>query len=118
MRAAISADRRGVACIAVADVAVAQSGVSGETFRTARAAGSITIRRPRRRRLARCDLDPARMRAAYGDRDNIGDGDSDYGGFLFDAGNTGQTATLFVANASSLYMIVAGSSCGVSEPRA
>ena len=43
------------------------------------------------------DPDPSRIRAPYADRDNIGNGFNDYGGIILDAGNTGRTATFFVA---------------------
>jgi len=42
------------------------------------------------------DPDPHAMRAPFADRDDIGNGFSDYGGILLDARNTGRTATFFV----------------------
>lgn len=42
------------------------------------------------------DPNPGAMRAPYADRDNIGNGFTDYGGIIVDAGNTGQTGTFFV----------------------
>ncbi len=43
------------------------------------------------------DLNPSAIRAPYADRDNIGDGQDDYGGVLLDTGNTGSTAAFFLA---------------------
>src|SRR5207247_3651950 len=40
--------------------------------------------------------DPRPMRAPYADRDDIGNGFSDYGGVILDTGNTGRTAVFFV----------------------
>jgi Domain of unknown function (DUF5916) len=42
------------------------------------------------------DPDPRAMRAPFADRDDIGNGFSDYGGILLDPRNTGRTATFFV----------------------
>jgi hypothetical protein len=42
------------------------------------------------------DPNPGAIRAPYADRDNIGNGYSDYGGIILDAQNTGHTATFFV----------------------
>jgi hypothetical protein len=42
------------------------------------------------------DPDPGAMRAPFADRDDIGNGFSDYGGILLDPRNTGRTATFFV----------------------
>ena len=42
------------------------------------------------------DPDPRAIRAPFADRDDIGNGFSDYGGILLDARNTGRTATFFV----------------------
>src|SRR3982751_3679968 len=42
------------------------------------------------------DPDPSAIRAPYADRDNIGNGYSDYGGIVLDTQNTGRTATFFV----------------------
>ena len=42
------------------------------------------------------DPDPRAMRAPFADRDDIGNGFSDYGGILVDPRNTGRTATFFV----------------------
>lgn len=43
------------------------------------------------------DPNPNAIRAPYADRDNLGNGFDDYGGVIVDAGNTGSTATFFVA---------------------
>ena len=111
-----------IAYVGVADVADAQSALSGETIRMARAAGGITIdgdlgdegwhgavrvtrwyeTRPGDNSESPVrnvgyltyderffyaafefdDPDPARIRAPYADRDNIGDGFNDYGGIV------------------------------------
>ena len=42
------------------------------------------------------DPDPTAIRAPFADRDDIGNGFSDYGGILLDPRNTGRTATFFV----------------------
>jgi hypothetical protein len=42
------------------------------------------------------DPDPSAMRAPYADRDNIGNGQNDYGGILLDTRNTGSTGVFFV----------------------
>jgi len=42
------------------------------------------------------DPDPRAMRAPFADRDDIGNGFSDYGGILLDPRNTGRTGTFFV----------------------
>ena len=42
------------------------------------------------------DPNPAAVRAPYADRDDIANGNDDYGGVIIDAGNTGHTATFFV----------------------
>jgi hypothetical protein len=42
------------------------------------------------------DPAPKEIRAPYADRDNIGNGFSDYGGIIVDGGNTGRTATMFL----------------------
>src|SRR5262245_30361870 len=42
------------------------------------------------------DPDPRAMRAPFADRDDLGNGFSDYGGILLDPRNTGHTATFFV----------------------
>jgi len=42
------------------------------------------------------DPEPRAMRAPFADRDDIGNGFSDYGGILLDPRNTGRTATFFV----------------------
>ncbi len=42
------------------------------------------------------DPDPRAMRAPFADRDDIGNGFSDYAGILLDPRNTGRTATFFV----------------------
>ena len=126
-----------VGYIAVAEVADAQSVLSGETIRMARAAGGITVdgdlgdegwrgaarvtrwyetrpgdnSEPPVRNVGYLtydhrffyaafefdDPDPARIRAPFADRDNIGNGFNDSGGIIVDAGNTGRTATFFMA---------------------
>jgi hypothetical protein len=43
------------------------------------------------------DPEPARIRAAYADRDNL-PGDTDYGGVILDTRNDGKTAQMFLAN--------------------
>ncbi len=42
------------------------------------------------------DPNVSSMRAPYSDRDNLGDGFSDYGGLILDSRNSGRTATFFV----------------------
>jgi hypothetical protein len=42
------------------------------------------------------DPDPRAIRAPFADRDDMGNGFSDYGGILLDPRNTGRTATFFV----------------------
>jgi hypothetical protein len=48
------------------------------------------------------DPSPGAIRAPYADRDNISGNSTDYGGAIIDAGNTGTTATLFLASASNI----------------
>jgi hypothetical protein len=42
------------------------------------------------------DPEPSGMRAPFADRDNLGNGFTDYGGIILDARNSGHTATFFV----------------------
>jgi Domain of unknown function (DUF5916) len=42
------------------------------------------------------DPDPSGMRAPFADRDNLGNGYTDYGGIILDASNSGHSATFFV----------------------
>jgi hypothetical protein len=47
------------------------------------------------------DPDPRAIRAPYADRDDIGNGSSDYGGILLDPRNTGSNAIFFVVTPSN-----------------
>ncbi len=47
------------------------------------------------------DPDPSKIRAPYGDRDNVPQS-TDYGGLIIDANNDGKTAQMFLANASGI----------------
>ena len=44
------------------------------------------------------DPDPSAMRAPFAERDNIGNGQNDYGGLLIDSRNTGTTGVFFVVS--------------------